>query len=322
MQRASLSESKKSAHMSDDEEADIVTNKRFRRSNVQLVESDEDESDGDAIPPPPSPPKSKKQNLEGRGVKSRPSHQSTGNGSSRKGESKGARHRGDSRSASSEAESAESNSSSNSNSGSNNENDENNDAERGEAKKVQSKKPVQKPPRARKSARQKSDGSGSEDERPASSVEPRNRTQTQLLIAQLLRRWWYVLPPWPPTDWSYDEELKSRKLIRVEVQDWEDTEDVDEDEYMKVYELSQFPGVFRDPHGVSHDLRPLEGKPCYGNFKNKSPAELSKLIVEAIRNQLAALKKSPVRTAQNVKDLEEELRTADAFAAKQKHKSS
>lgn len=52
-------------------------------------------------------------------------------------------------------------------------------------------------------------------------------------------------------------------------------------------------GVYRDPQGHAIDLRPVEGKPCYSTFKNKSPVELYELLITALENQLVELRKSP-----------------------------
>merc|ERR1719473_1227814 len=37
------------------------------------------------------------------------------------------------------------------------------------------------------------------------------------LVAQLLCRWWFALPPWPPENFDYDAELANRRCRRVPI---------------------------------------------------------------------------------------------------------
>jgi len=131
-------------------------------------------------------------------------------------------------------------------------------------------------------------------------------------VAQFLRRWWYALPPWPPEDWNPSAALLARKLKVVDIEEWDDTEDVDEEGFTKVYQLSQFRGVFRDPYGTAHDLRPREGCPCYSNFVKKSDEELYKLIITAATNQMKILEKSVYDERELLKSLQEEIVEATA----------
>lgn len=75
------------------------------------------------------------------------------------------------------------------------------------------------------------------------STSTRERTEKRKLIAQVLSRWWYVLPPWPPENFNFDEELEKRKLKRMGFDQWEEADDVDENGFRKVYEISYFPGI-------------------------------------------------------------------------------
>ncbi|GBE59853.1 hypothetical protein, conserved [Babesia ovata] len=133
----------------------------------------------------------------------------------------------------------------------------------------------------------------------------KNRTDKDVLVAKLLCRWWYVLPDWPPKDYNYHEQLQKNMLKCYPVKEFEDRENVDSNGYRKCYQLSAFPGVFRDFKGVAYDLRPLEGKPCYNNMIQKSEAELRSLIKKAIKNQIAKLSSSPRDEAALIKSLKE-----------------
>eukprot|EP00922_Rhytidocystis_sp_ex-Travisia-forbesii_P049768 GHVS01074060.1.p1 GENE.GHVS01074060.1~~GHVS01074060.1.p1 ORF type:complete len:417 (-),score=76.37 GHVS01074060.1:1571-2821(-) len=139
----------------------------------------------------------------------------------------------------------------------------------------------------------------------------KNRTPKQQLVAQFLKRWWFALPPWPPTDYDFNKVLEQRKLKWISLGEWEDAEDVDEKGYTKVYQISSFPGVFRDPNGEALDLRPKDSCPSYSNFIVKSELELLQLISKAINQQLVELQKSPYDETANRKNLMQELSKVD-----------
>ena len=40
------------------------------------------------------------------------------------------------------------------------------------------------------------------------------------LVNELLARWWYVLPPWPPENYDITDKLRKNKLRLVNMQDW------------------------------------------------------------------------------------------------------
>lgn len=155
-------------------------------------------------------------------------------------------------------------------------------------------------------------------------VKQRDRSVKHQAVADLLCRWWYVLPDWPPNDEEYyEKELVKRRLRQVTIQQWEWVADEDSQGMHKVYQLSQFRGVFRDGHGNLHDLRPQESCPCYANMMKKEMHELYDLLVGAYENQLKALTDNS-KTAKDIKTkLEQELRTSitryreKAFQARQ-----
>ncbi|EUD67109.1 hypothetical protein C922_02693 [Plasmodium inui San Antonio 1] len=143
------------------------------------------------------------------------------------------------------------------------------------------------------------------------TFDPHNRTPKEKLVAQLLIRWWYVLPNWPTPDFNYEPELTKRKLRLVPLEEYEDEEDINKEGFRKVYEISAFPGVFRDATGKAYDLRDKESCPCYNNFIKKTELELLELICQAIKNQMESLKKSVYNESGTERTLERQLKEAE-----------
>eukprot|EP01069_Polyplicarium_translucidae_P012981 Polyplicarium_translucidae@DN695_c0_g1_i2.p1 len=165
----------------------------------------------------------------------------------------------------------------------------------------------------------------SEDEdldTPQSAQTRRRGSPKEELVSRVLRRWWYALPPWPPSDHDYSKVLEERKLRLVPLEDWEEAEDVSAEGLKKVYQISNFAGVFRDPSGEAIDLRPLENKPCFAIFTQKSEEELHELLVRALTNQREKLRDSPYANTEMgdiqklVKELDGELIEATASLEK------
>lgn len=135
-------------------------------------------------------------------------------------------------------------------------------------------------------------------------INKRDRTPKQQVVADLLCRWWYALPPWPPTDPAYYEKtLAERGYRRVALVEWEWVLD-EVDGRKKCYELSQFPGLFRASTGELLDTRPKETCPCFTNLMKKELPDLYDLLVTAFENQLKALETSKY----NEKNFENELK--------------
>lgn len=146
------------------------------------------------------------------------------------------------------------------------------------------------------------DGDGDEEAQPP--LKKKDRTPKEQIVAELLCRWWYVLPEWPPVDKEYyDAELKKRSLRRVTIEEWEWVPDVDSNGFRKCYELSQFRGVFRNSNGDMVDVRPQESCPCLNQFMKKDTTVLLDLLVKAYENQLKELQE-----VGNEPKLENELR--------------
>jgi hypothetical protein len=107
------------------------------------------------------------------------------------------------------------------------------------------------------------------------------------LVREVLCRWWYCMPDWPPAlDWK--AELKTRKYREVQVHEWEASEE-EVDGFKKVYPIGNYPGLFRNVKGEIVDCRPKESCPSYNNFLKKDIPELLTLLSRAYANQIASL---------------------------------
>jgi hypothetical protein len=136
-------------------------------------------------------------------------------------------------------------------------------------------------------------GTTEEFEDGGGAVKKRDRSTKEQVVADLLCRWWYALPDWPPQDEAYyAPKLADKKLRKVEVQEWEWVSEVNEEGCKKVYELKQFKGIFRDAQGNLHDLRPMDTCPCYTTMIKKDNSALCDLLVLALEGQLKDLKSS------------------------------
>lgn len=100
------------------------------------------------------------------------------------------------------------------------------------------------------------------------------------VIDEILCRWWYALPVWPPPHFNYLPALEERKLA------------LDERErgYKKVTQLDGYPGVFVDEENELHDLRPKESCPCKANLEKRDTAQLAVLLKKCYEGQLKQLK--------------------------------
>uniref|UniRef100_A0A7S1RPG0 Uncharacterized protein n=1 Tax=Alexandrium catenella TaxID=2925 RepID=A0A7S1RPG0_ALECA len=152
------------------------------------------------------------------------------------------------------------------------------------------------------------------------AVKKRDRQPKEQVVADLLCRWWYVMPEWPPRDEAYYQaELEKRSLRKVSVQEWEWVPEEDKQGRKKVYELSAFPGLFRASNGDLIDCRPRETCPCYQNFMKKDLPDLYDLLVTAFENQIKDLANSKYNETQLEQELKARLTSVrdKAYGAKQ-----
>jgi len=134
---------------------------------------------------------------------------------------------------------------------------------------------------------------GDAEEEADNKISKKTRTAKEQIVVDLLCRWWYAMPEWPPTDPAfYEAKLKENKLRRVSIQEWEWVPDVDDHGNAKVYELTQFRGIFRKADGDPVDIRPMGTCPSYENMMKKDIAELYTLLVKAYEEQLKDLANS------------------------------
>lgn len=137
-----------------------------------------------------------------------------------------------------------------------------------------------------------------------------SRSPKEQLVAELLCRWWYVMPDWPPADFDYGPKLAKENLRLVTLDKWEDEPDMDSNGRLKCYALSQYKGLYRDANQQLRDLRPIEGKPSFSECIKKSEKELISLIVQAINKQIEILSQSSERNTEPIMaDLKEKLKS-------------
>lgn len=111
-------------------------------------------------------------------------------------------------------------------------------------------------------------------------------------VHQLLQRWWYSLPMWPPENYDTSEKLRENNLRLVEEKNWKKEAEINLDNYKKCIELPGYKYVYLTKDGKVHDFRPEEGKPTFNNLMKLSDIELHQHIVNALRNQLDELEKN------------------------------
>jgi len=118
--------------------------------------------------------------------------------------------------------------------------------------------------------------------------------EKQEYVEEVLKRWWYVLPEWPPADFDYAPILESESLRKVDISLWKLEPEVDENGLRKAYELEWFKGIFKDYKGKTHDFRPRESCPSYSNLITKTKADLIEMLKIALDEQLKELNNSDV----------------------------
>ena len=111
-----------------------------------------------------------------------------------------------------------------------------------------------------------------------------------ILVYELLERWWYALPEWPPNNYDVTQKLRKNKLRLVKINDWK-REPKYKDNFEKCLELPGFKYVYFNSEGKVFDFRPEEGKPSYNNLIKLSYAKLSEYLVIAYKGQLEELEK-------------------------------
>lgn len=134
------------------------------------------------------------------------------------------------------------------------------------------------------------------------------KTKRADVISKILSRWWYVFPMWPNPETDYSKVLEKRGCRIVQIKDW-NTEPEEENGLKKVYELGQFPGVFRDSNHEMLDMRSKHDCPCFANLAWQPMSNLLTYLIRALDNQIAILTEvKGYRWEQYKEELEQELR--------------
>jgi len=206
-----------------------------------------------------------------------------------------------------------------SSSSSSSDSDDSSSSDSDDKSKPKGKKPIVKgkKPKLLQKAQTAEDGLEANDG--GGAVKKRDRTVKEQVAADLLCRWWYALPDWPPQDNAlYQAALAKRSFRKVTIEEWEWVPE-EKDGLKKCYELSQFRGLFRASNGDLIDVRPQETCPCYANFVKKDLPELYDLLVSALENQMKELKKSKYNETQLEQELKVKLTSTreKAYQAKQ-----
>ena len=145
-----------------------------------------------------------------------------------------------------------------------------------------------------------------------------SRTPKELIVADILCRWWYCMPDWPPADYDYSKILERQKLRVVTLDAWEEAPEIDSAGRIKCYALSQYKGLYRDTKERLHDLRPSEGKPCFARLINLSERTLCDLLLTALRKQIEVLSSSKNDQSKEgiLDDLKKKLKETETISKK------
>lgn len=147
------------------------------------------------------------------------------------------------------------------------------------------------------------------------------RDARQRLVAQLLCRWWWAMPPWPPENFDCDAELTRLRFRRVSTLTFDREPELDEKGFRKAYELEQFRGCFRTSSGELLDVRPKEGRPSYDQLMLKTTPDLYRLLIAAFDGQLMELFTESQKKGAS-KELEQHLQDLRKQAAQVRQKAT
>lgn len=117
----------------------------------------------------------------------------------------------------------------------------------------------------------------------------KNLDKKSELVNDILIRWWYALPKWPPENYDTSAKLKENKLRLVSLSDWKKEPNKNEEGLCKCFEMPGFKYVYMDPFGKTIDLRPEEGKPSYNSLIKENEGKLYKLLSTALKKQIEEL---------------------------------
>jgi hypothetical protein len=110
-------------------------------------------------------------------------------------------------------------------------------------------------------------------------------------VHQLLQRWWYSLPIWPPDNYDTSQKLRENNLRLVEEKNWKKEVELNSDNFQKCIELPGYKYVYMTKDGKVYDFRPEENKPTFNNLMKLNDIELHQHLVNALKKQLEELEK-------------------------------
>jgi len=119
------------------------------------------------------------------------------------------------------------------------------------------------------------------------------------------------MAPWPPLNVDYNTALKERKLKKIDLNVWKLHPEEDEHGVKKVFEVTGYPGLYKNESGELFDVRPKEGCPCKDTLMAKNEKELAGMLATALKNQLEALKNAEHTDKELVSELQKELQRAE-----------
>ncbi|CAI2371138.1 unnamed protein product [Moneuplotes crassus] len=116
-------------------------------------------------------------------------------------------------------------------------------------------------------------------------------TKKSHIVQEFCKRWWYVLPVWPPINYDYTPLLRKNNLRLVQKEYWMETPDYNGKDIKekKVFEDPHNRGIFEDSEGLLYDLRPHENCPSISNFAKTDSIKLMNLLCEAYKCQIHEL---------------------------------
>ena len=138
-----------------------------------------------------------------------------------------------------------------------------------------------------------------------SSVKKTTLKPKGILVNELLKRWWYALPAWPPENFDTSEKLKENNLRLVKIIDWKKEPKFDKDNLEKCFELPGYKYVYLNNDGKIFDLRPKEGMPSYNNLIKLPDVKLHEYLAKALKGQLEVLEK---KNSINEKELRQSIK--------------
>jgi len=121
------------------------------------------------------------------------------------------------------------------------------------------------------------------------------------------------MPEWPPKDMDYAPALKAKSLRKVDLLVWKLVPE-EENGLKKVFEISGYPGLFKNEAGDLFDVRPRDSCPSHDNLMKKSTKELATMLVTALKNQCQELKNSEHCDNELLKELQKELGRAEKIS--------